>query len=243
MKTLTIRSFLSVAVAAALVAGCGPSPEQVAREKALKELEQAAKQMEAAGKKAEAAAQKGGAEMGAAIGDMMKAMGGMAGAASGAAGAGTYEPVDFRKLKEVLPQELAGFEKTESSGEKNAMFGISVSQVKQSFKSADGNQRVTFEITDPGSLAGPFALANVWLNIEVDKETSSGYEKTSTVGGRKLHEKWDKSGKRGEATLVVGNRFMVEIEAHGLEMNDVKALLSKIDISKLESMKAEGKKS
>jgi hypothetical protein len=242
MTLLAVRSLISVAVAAALLVGCGPSPEQVAREQALKNLEQAAKQMEEAGKKAEAAAQKGGADMGAALGDMMKAMGGMAGAASGAAGAGSYDPVDFRKLKEVLPQELAGFEVGESSGEKNNMFGISVSQVKQSFKTADGSKRVSFEITDPGSLAGPFALANVWLNIEVDKETSSGYEKTSTVGGRKLHEKWSKGSKHGEATLVVGNRFMVEVDAQGIEMNDVKALLGKIDVSKLESMKADGKK-
>ena len=35
----------------------------------------------------------------------------------------------------------------------------------------------------------PFALANVWLNVEVDKESGDGYEKTSTVGGRKIHEK------------------------------------------------------
>jgi hypothetical protein len=81
------------------------------------------------------------------------------------------------------------------------------------------------------------------LNLDIDKETSSGYEKTSTVAGRKLHEKWNKSGKHGEATLVVGNRFMVEVDAHGIEMNDVKSLLSKIDVSKLEAMKAEGKKS
>jgi hypothetical protein len=79
--------------------------------------------------------------------------------------------------------------------------------------------------------------------LDIDKETSSGYEKTSTVSGRKLHEKWDKAGKHGEATLVIGNRFMVEVDAHGIEMNDVKSLLSKIDVSKLEAMKAEGKKS
>ena len=193
--------------------------------------------MEAAGKKAEAAAAKG--DVGAAVGEAMKALGGLA----GAAGAGSYEPVDFRKLKEALPQELAGFEKGESSGEKNNAFGISVSEAKQSFRTADGNKRVRFEITDPGSLAGPFALANVWLNVEVDKESGDGYEKTSTVGGRKIHEKWSKSSKRGEVQMVVGNRFMVEVNAEGVEMNDVKSLLGKIDVAKLEAMKGEGKKS
>jgi hypothetical protein len=228
---------------AALLAACGPSPEQAAREQAMKQLEQAAKEMEAAGKKMENATAKGGQDVGAAMGDAMKALGAMAGAAGGMAGAGSFEPIDFRKLKEALPQELAGFEKGDSSGEKNNAFGIAVSEAKQSFRTADGSKSVRFEITDPGSLAGPFALANMWMNVEIDKETSNGFEKTSTAGGRKLHEKWNKSSKHAEVQMVVGNRFMVEVDARGVDMNDVKALITKIDIAKLEAMKADGKKS
>ena len=236
-------SMLAAITAVALLAACGPSPEQVAREESMKKLEQAAKDMEAAGKRMESGMAKGGQDVGAAVGDMMKALGGVAGAAAGAAGAGSFEPVDFRKLKEALPQELAGFDKGESSGEKNNAFGIAVSEAKQSFRTADGNKRVRFEITDPGSLSGPFALANMWMNIEVDKETGDGYEKTSTVNGRKLHEKWSKSGQHGSVQLVVGNRFMVDVDAQGIEMNDVKSLIGKIDVAKLEAMKSDGKKS
>lgn len=243
MKTTVLFSLVATVCAAALLNACGPSPEQLAREAAIKQLEQAAKEMEAAGKKLEGATAKGGQDVGAAMGEAMKALGAMAGAAGGVVGASSFEPIDFRKLKEALPQELAGFEKGESSGEKNNAFGIAVSEAKQSFRLADGSKSVRFEITDPGSLAGPFALANMWMNVEVDKETSSGYEKTSTVGGRKLHEKWNKSNKQAEVHLVVGNRFMVEVEARGVDIDDVKALLSKIDIAKLESMKGEGKKS
>ena len=239
----TRLSTLAAITAVALLAACGPSPEQVAREESMKKLEQAAKDMEAAGKRMESGMVKGGQDVGAAVGDMMKALGGVAGAAAGAVGAGSFEPVDFRKLKEALPQELAGFDKGESSGEKNNAFGIAVSEAKQSFRTADGNKRVRFEITDPGSLSGPFALANMWMNIEVDKETSDGYEKTSTVNGRKLHEKWSKSGQHGSVQLVVGNRFMVDVDAQGIEMNDVKSLIGKIDVAKLEAMKSDGKKS
>ena len=232
-------STLVVVTAVALLSACGPGPEQVAREESMKQMEQAAKEMEAAGKRIESGVARGGQDVGAGVGDMMKALGGMA----GAAGAGSFDPLDFRKLREALPQELAGFDKGESSGEKNNAFGIAVSEAKQSFRTADGNKRVRFEITDPGTLSGPFALANMWMNIEVDKETSEGYEKTSTVGGRKLHEKWDKSGQHGSVQLIVGNRFMVDVDAQGIEMNDVKSLIGKIDVAKLEAMKSEGKKS
>ncbi len=231
-------------IAAGLLAACGPSPEQVAREQAKQTLEQMGKEMEAAGKRAEAAAAKGDA--GAAMGEAMKALGVLAGgasAAAGAAGVASYEPIDFRKLKETLPVELAGFEKGDSEGSKNSAFGINVSEAKQSFRSADGKKSVRFEITDPGSLAGPFALAHMWLNIEVDKETSSGYEKTATLAGRRVHEKWSHSSKHGELQTVIGKRFLVEVDARGLEMSEIKALLSKIDLGKLEAMREEGKKS
>ncbi len=241
---MKIALMTPILVITGVLAACGPSPEQVAREQAIQKLEQMGKEMEAAGKRAEAAANKGDA--GAAMGEAMKALGVLAGgasAAAGAAGAASYDPIDFRKLKEALPAELVGFEKGDAEGSKNSAFGINVSEAKQSFRSADGKKSVRFEITDPGSLAGPFALAHMWLNIEVDKESSSGYEKTSTVGGRRVHEKWDTSGKRGEVQTVVGKRFLVEVDARGLEMHEVKALLSTLDIGKLESMKEEGKKS
>jgi hypothetical protein len=234
----------TMSLSAVLLTACGPSPEQVAREMAVKKMEQAAKEMEAAGKRAEDAANKG--DPGAAMGEAMKALGALAGAASGAAGAAgaaSYDPVDFRKLKEVLPVELAGFEKGDSEGAKNSAMGITVSEAKQTFRTADGQKSVRFEITDPGSLAGPFALAHVWLNIEVDKETSNGYEKTTTVSGRRVHEKWSKGSKQGEVQTVVGKRFLVEVEARGLEMNEVKSLLSKIDLGRLEAMREEGRKS
>ena len=243
MKITANFSLIATVCVALLLAACGPSPEQVAREQAMNNLEKAAKEMEAAGKKMESATAKGGQDVGAAMGEAMKALGAMAGAAGGVVGSGSFEPIDFRKLKEALPQELAGFEKGDSSGEKNNAFGIAVSEAKQSFRTADGSKSVRFEITDPGSLAGPFALANMWMNVEIDKETSSGYEKTSTAGGRKLHEKWNKSSKHAEVQMVVGNRFMVEVDARGVDMNDVKALIGKIDIAKLESMKGDGKKS
>lgn len=241
MKNVT---FVAALIAASVLTACAPSPEQMAREQAAKKLEEMGKEMEAAGKRAEAAAAKGDA--GAAMGEAMKVLGALAGGASsaaGAAGAASYEPIDFRKLREAMPTELPGFEKEGSEGSKNSAFGINVSEAKQVFRSVDGAKRVRFEITDPGSLAGPFALAHMWLNIEVDKETSGGYEKTSTVAGRRVHEKWSAAGKHGEVQAVVGKRFLIEVDARGLEMSEVKALLSKIDLGKLEAMKEEGKKS
>jgi hypothetical protein len=224
-----------------MLVACGPSPEQVAREKARQELEAAAKRLEEANKKMEAAATKGTADAAAAAGEAMKALGAMAGAAAGAAGGGQFDPVDFRKLREALPSELSGLNKGESSGEKTKAFGISVSQASQQFASADGKRRVKIEVTDPGTLGGAFALAHAWLSIEVDRETPEGYEKTLTLDGRRVHERWRKRDQSAEIQAVVGGRFLVEIETRGMPINEARALLNRIDLAKLEAMKAEGK--
>jgi hypothetical protein len=238
---------VAAALAAALIAGCGKSPEEQAADAFKKQMDQAAQQMQEASKKMEQATKDGKApdmqQAGEAMGAMMKGIGAMAGAATGAAAGGSYEPVDFRKLKEVVPAELPGMKADNSEGSKNNAFGIQVSEYKASFRSADdkGDKRVNIEVTDPGSLTGPFALAHMWMGIEVDKESSSGYEKTSTVNGRRMYEKWDKSG-RGEVTVVVGNRFLVQIDGRGLTMDELKALVNKVDLAKLDAMKNDGKK-
>lgn len=41
---------------------------------------------------------------------------------------GPVDPVDFRSLKELLPSEAAGLERTEATGEKNGAMGFSISQ-------------------------------------------------------------------------------------------------------------------
>jgi hypothetical protein len=242
MMAVTRQWLLGLAAALGLAA-CGPSPEQVARAKAEKEFEEATKKLEAAGKQIESAPLKGGAEAVAAAGEAMKALGAMAGVAVGAAGGGSFEPVDFRRLREALPAELTGFEKAESSGQKNSMLGISVSEATQNFRSADGRRRAEIKVLDPGTLSGPFALANVWISAEVDKESPEGYEKTTTLQGRRVHESWRNAGQHAEIKTVVGGRFLVEVETSGLSMSEAKALLSKIDFSKLEAMKGEGKRS
>jgi len=234
---------LAAAVAVSFLAACGPSPEQVARVAAQKELEQAAKRLEEAGKKMEAAATKGGADAATAAGEAMRALGSLATAATGAAGMSSHDPVDFRRLREVLPTELPGLAVRDDAGERNSAFGIAISEASRQFASDDRSRRVRLKITDPGTLSGPFALAHAWIGVDVDKDSSAGFERTATVDGRRIRESWRKDGQVAELQTVVGGRFLVEIETRGLAVEQARALLSRIDLRKLEAMKDEGRRS
>jgi|GEM_PF-378125 len=241
VKVITV-----ILLAAGLIAGCGKSKEQEAADNAkaaAAKMAEAAKKMEEAAKSAKEAAKSGAPQspqdaikQGA---DAMAAASAMIGAMMGgdAKGAGAVEPVDFRELKALLPETISGLKRGEQSGERSGMAGIKVSHVQAS--DGDGGQsRLRVKITDAGSMSG-FAgvAAAAWAMVDIDKETSSGYEKTSTVGGRRMHEQWDSRDKRGEVSMIVGGRFIVEMRGNGIEMKDLKQAINAIDVKKLEALK------
>ena len=234
------RRILIVPLVAALLlaGGCGKSEEQV-KEDTAKKLDNAGKQMEQAAKELEDAAKKGGQGMADAMAKMGVAVGGAVGEAAKTIGT-AIEPVDFRELKALLPAGIGAMKRVSSEGEKGGGFGIVVAHAEGRYEGDGGN--IELKITDPGNLSGFAAMAAMWMNMELDKETDTGYEKTGTANGRRFHEKYDKSAKSGEYTVVVGNRFMVEINGHGVDMATMKKAVDQINLAKLESMKDVGLK-
>ena len=238
------RWIMMGAIAAlAMMAACGKTPEQQAKEDAAKVLQDASKQMEQAAKDMEAAAKKGGDGMVDAMAKMGAAVGGaVGGAVTGAAKSmqTATEPVDFRELKNLLPAGIGAMKRTSSEGEKGGGFGFLVSHAEARYEGDGGH--ATVKITDPGNLSGMAAMAAMWMNLELDKESDTGYEKTGTANGRRFHEKYDKASKSGEYTVIVANRFIVEVDGSGIDMATMKKALEQVNIAKLESMKDVGVK-
>jgi hypothetical protein len=163
------------------------------------------------------------------------AMNSMAGAL-GKPGAGTAALVDFRVLKELLPESAGGLKRTSATGEKSAAMGMGVSQAEGKYQ-GEGAARLTVKLIDTSGVGG-FALAGMAMaGLEIDKENDDGYERTSTVGGRKIFEKYNNRSKRGEVKVLVANRFVVEVDGDEVPMDAIKELAtSKLDLAKLESL-------
>ncbi|GBD88248.1 hypothetical protein BMS3Abin03_02183 [bacterium BMS3Abin03] len=152
------------------------------------------------------------------------------------------EVVNFRKLKELLPEELDGMKRTSSSGEKTNSFGIKVSQAEGEYNSEDNRQSINIKIIDLGSMKGLAGMtAFAWSWAEIDKETDNGYEKTFEYKGHKAYEKYNSEYKNGEVQVMVAKRFMVEIKGNDVPMEAIHSALDKIDLDALSNMKDEGK--
>jgi len=234
-----MHAYIAFGTLALLVAvgGCSKPAEEQAKEEATKQLKDAGKQMEQAAKDMETAAKQGGAGMAEAMAKMGMAVGGAVTGAAKSMGT-AVEPVDFRELKNLLPADIGAMKRKSAEGEKGGGFGFVVSHAEARYEGSGGH--ATLKITDPGSLSGMAAMAAMWMNLELDKETDTGYEKTGSSGGRRFHEKYDNKSKSGEYTVIVANRFLVEINGSGMEMPAMKKVVDSVNLAKLESMKDVG---
>ena len=209
-------SAMAIVAIAALCAGCGKSEEQKQAEKAAEEVKKAAAAV------GQAAAQTGAAAAAAGTTEAAKALQNMAAAIGGAAPTSDGKPVDpvaFQTLQTHLPK-VSGWEiDGEPEGERMTM-PVAFSQVEAKYKKGDA--RVDVKIVDTGFAQMLIMPWSMMLASGYSRESSSGYEKATTVGGNPAIEKWNKNAKNGELDILVGKRFMVTIESH--DVDDMKAV-------------------
>ena len=217
---MTPRAIL--AAAALALAACGKEEPPKPVDPGTK-VEQAAKQLGDA-------ARQGDMQQ---AGEAMKQMG------AALTGSMKVEPVDFRTLKEMLPESIAGMKRTAAEGSRTSVVGIASSKAEATYEDGKGG-RIALEITDVGTLSGVTAMAFAWVNVEIDKEGTSGYERTTTVAGRKAYERYDTASRTGELDVVVAGRFIVGAKATGVDMKVFKEAVAKLDLEKLDALKSKG---
>jgi hypothetical protein len=213
---------------AAAVSGMSPTAPAVQHDKSspMGKLDDFAKKMEEAGRKMEAAQKSGdpGKQMQAAMEAMGTAM----------SGGTRVEPVSIEALKPFAPETFAGLPRTDSRAERSGVAGLMVAKVEASY--ASGQKQVELEITDTGGAAGLMGFAT-WLNVQGEKEDSRGIERTKSEGGRMIHERISRQGGEHQLSMVLGNRFVVTAEGRGIDYNEMKSAVAKLDLAKLEALK------
>ena len=195
-------------------------------------IEDWAKNMEAAGKAVEdSAKQNNGAPSAAAIGAMVGAVAG---------GGKGVDALPTDQMKTFLPETLGGLPRTGVSASRNAAMGFQVAEASADYADAAGKS-LRLEVNDAGGAKGVFALAN-WAGVEEEREWQGGYEKTYRADGRMVHERWDSSSGSGEYSLVVGDRFSVELSGSAASMDELKAAMtSGVNLAGLETIAREAK--
>ena len=118
--------------------------------------------------------------------------------------------------------------------------GFQVAEATADYADASGKS-LRLEVNDAGGAKGVFALAN-WAGVEEEREWQGGYEKTYRADGRMIHERWDSGSGSGEYSMVVGDRFSVELSGSAASMDELKAAMtSGVNLAGLETIAREAK--
>lgn len=202
----------------AALAGCG---------EARKPATDAGARMEQATKDATQAVRQGDLnQAGKAIGQMGAAL----------AGGSQVEPVDFRRLKALLPETLGGWKRVNAEGSRTNVIGITSSRALASYADGKGGT-LEVELVDMGSLTGVTALAFAWVTLEIDKESDDGYERTFALEGRKAFERYSRKEKAGELDVLVASRFVVTLKGRGVDAPAFRAAVAGLDLAGLDALK------
>ena len=154
------------------------------------------------------------------------------------------DPVDFRKLKELMPAEAAGVKRSNNEGEKVSIANFVLSKANAEYSKSDAGEnapRVTIEIVDYGGAPEMGMAAGAWSGMQIDKESDAGYEKTTKIKDQPAYEQYQKEGKSGELHVIVGGRFLLNIQTANLASEELKKIGESLPIDKILILKDQAK--
>ena len=189
-----------------------------------------AKRIETAGAAAEAA-QKSGSPQAAA-----QAAG--AAIATALGGDPNTKALSTDQLKSFVPATLLGMKRTDLEANRGNAAGVQTAEVEARY-SADNGKSVRLKIQDLAFANGLMALGSKF-GVENEHSSDDGFEKSYTESGRWVQESWNNKSNSGKYSLMLGERFNVEVEGDAGSLAELKTALSTLNLSGLEALKNVG---
>ncbi len=144
---------------------------------------------------------------------------------------GTSAALAPAALQAMLPEKIGRFARTEVESSGMAA-GASA---RGTYKA--GNDEFRLEVTDMAAV-GALAGLGAALNVQSNKETATGYERTTTIDDRIVTEQWDKQALDGKYGTTIANRFMVEANGKAATIDELKGAVTSVDLDKLAALAA-----
>lgn len=133
-------------------------------------------------------------------------------------------------LQAMLPEGIGAYKRVETSSEG---LGAGGSHAQGRYEAGDKSFNV--EITDMAAMGALTGLGAV-MKVESNRQTETGYEKTSTVDGQIVTEEWDKAAGSGKYGTTIANRFMIQANGHASSIDELKAAVAAVQPAKLAAL-------
>ncbi len=148
-------------------------------------------------------------------------------------------PVSFKVLLGYLPAQIDDMKKDNPRGETSTMGEWTFSQASADYNGEEGKS-ASVEIFDYAYIGMMYAPIRMWLKMKINRESTEGYERTTEIAGFPAYEKFENSDQHSEATILVGDRFIVTIDSRQMPEDTPRHVAENMELRKLakESTKA-----
>ncbi len=148
------------------------------------------------------------------------------------------EVINFRELKKLMPESAAGLSRNKHIGETTGAMGFTFSKAEARY--GEGEQRVDATFIDSGG-AGMLLMSMAgFANLNVDKETEQGSERTLEIDGNPAYEKYSNRNGRvtSELSVLVNKRFIVTLKGKGVDAEALAGVYEDFDLRSLPKKEA-----
>ena len=144
-------------------------------------------------------------------------------------------PVSFKVLMNYLPKEVGGLKAEKPRGESVQWDKWTHSTANVDFRSETDNQNVRVNIYDYAYISNLYLPYQMMFKMKFERESSEGYEKSTELNGMPTFEKWNEENKDNEVTVLVGKRFIVQVETDEMPEGSARKIAEGMDLNGLAS--------
>jgi len=150
------------------------------------------------------------------------------------------QPMDYHKLKEVMPDQIAGVKRSKNEGEKLSMAEFVMSKASAEYAKSDAGEKdphATIEIVDYAASPQMAVGMTAWQSLQLDRESDSGFERAVKIKDQPAYETFQNDGQSGQINVFVGGRYLVTVQTTNVSADDLKKLADSLPIDKLLALK------
>jgi len=118
------------------------------------------------------------------------------------------------------------------------MGNFSHSTANVTFNDDEYTKSAEVTINDFALISVLYMPYKMMFNMKYEKETSDGYEKSLKIGDFPAFEKWYEENNNNEITVLVSDRFLVEVRTNGIGEGSAKSIAEGMNLSNLAKEKA-----
>lgn len=148
-------------------------------------------------------------------------------------------PVDYTKLQEFLPIQLAGLPLSDASARiiETGDFTLSMATAHYTEGTGDAPPTAGVTIADYAAASALAERMTAWSKVEIDQESESQHQHTLTIAGHPAIMTYMKQDQSAQVQVWVGHRYLIQVSTTNLPEHLARKAAESLPYDKVQTLK------